>query len=78
MSLFDQIGGQQMNPMQMLGQLRSNPAAVLQQAGLNIPAGVTNPQQIVQHLIQSGQVGQGRLMQAQQMASRMFPSARRR
>lgn len=77
MSLFDQIG-QQMNPMQMLGQLRSNPAAVLQQAGLNIPAGVTNPQQIVQHLIQSGQVGQGRLMQAQQMASRMFPSARRR
>ena len=80
MSLFDQLGGRQpqMNPMQMLGQLRSNPASVLQQAGLNIPAGMNNPQQIVQHLLQSGQVGQGRLMQAQQMASQMLPPARRR
>lgn len=66
MSLFDQIG-QQQNPMQMLQQIRQNPAAILQRAGLNIPAGMTDPQQIIQHLMQSGQVSQQRYQQAMQM-----------
>ena len=71
MSLFDNLGMQQpMNPIQMLGQLRQNPAGVLKQAGFNIPSGINNPQQIVNYLLQSGQVGQGRLAKAQQMASR--------
>lgn len=66
MSLFDQLG-QQQNPMQMLQQIRQNPAAILQRAGLNIPAGMTDPQQIIQHLMQSGQVSQQRYQQAMQM-----------
>ena len=66
MGLFDQLG-QQQNPMQMLQQIRQNPAAILQRAGLNIPAGMSDPQQIIQHLMQSGQVSQKRYQQAMQM-----------
>jgi len=70
MSIFQQLGQtpQQGNPMQMLSQLRSNPAGMLRQAGYNIPDGMNNPQQIVNHLLNSGQVNQGRLNMVQQMA----------
>lgn len=71
MGMFDQLGkGQQVqqNPMQMLSQLRSNPAGMLRQAGYNIPDGMNNPQQIVNHLLNSGQVKNSRLNMAQQMA----------
>lgn len=72
MSLFDNLGNKNapQNPMQMLQQLRSNPVSVLQQAGYNIPAGMNNPQQIIQHLLQSGQVSQNKFAQAQQMAAK--------
>lgn len=73
MGMFDQLGkGQQVqqSPMQMLSQLRSNPAGMLRQAGFNVPDGMNNPQQIINHLLQSGQVNQGRLNMAQQMAQR--------
>lgn len=71
MSIFQQLGQtpqQGGNPMQMLSQLRSNPVGMLKQAGYNIPDGMTNPQQIVNHLLNSGQVNNGRLNMAQQMA----------
>lgn len=72
MSVFDQLGNQpaktQQNPVQMLSQLRQDPAGMLRQAGYSIPAGMTNPQQMVQHLVTSGQVGRDRLTLAQQMA----------
>lgn len=71
MSLFDQLGGgsspQQMNPMQMMQKIKSDPAGVLRQRGLNIPGGLNDPQQIVNHLIQSGQIPQNRLTWAMQM-----------
>ena len=72
MSLFDSLGGQQpmANPMQLVQQLRANPAAMLKQRGLNIPAGMNDPQQIIQHLVQSGQVPNARLQQAMQMLGR--------
>lgn len=67
--------GQQQAPQvaaqQAMAQLRSNPAGVLGQIGLNIPADMTDPQQIVQHLMQSGQVPQGRFAQAMQMMGQM-------
>ena len=69
MSIYDSIG-QQMNPMQMIQQLRSNPAAMLKQRGLNIPAGMNDPQQIIQHLVSSGQVPQARLQQVMSMIGR--------
>ncbi len=68
MSIYDSLG--QPNPMQALQQLRQNPAAMLRQKGLNIPDGMMNPQQIVQHLVQSGQVSNGRLQQVMQMVGR--------
>lgn len=73
MSLFDKLGSapqQPMTPMQRLQALKQNPSSVLQQAGFNIPQGMNNPQQIIQHLIQSGQVPQNRYSQVLQMLGR--------
>lgn len=63
--LFDQIGAQQDAPQmgQLVQQIKSNPAAMLQQRGFNIPSGMNNPQQIINHLISSGQVSQSRYAQ---------------
>lgn len=71
MSLFDTLGNTTGNPLAMLQQLRQNPAMMLRQAGYNVPANITNPQQIVNHLLQTGQISQGRLAQAQQMMRTM-------
>ena len=57
-----------MNPMQLLSQLKSNPMALLRQAGFNVPQNISDPQAILQHLMNSGQVSQAQLNQAQQMA----------
>ena len=70
MSIFDSLGQQQMNPMQMMSQLRNNPAAMLKQRGLNVPAGMNNPQQIIQHLLNSGQITNSKLQMAIQMLGR--------
>lgn len=69
MSLFDKLGAQA-SPMQMLNQLRSNPAAILRQRGLNVPDGMTDPQAIINHLLQSGQISNSRLQMAQRMMRR--------
>lgn len=61
-------GSGNMNPMQLLSQLRSNPLGVLQRAGFNVPGNVNDPQGIIQHLMNTGQITQGQLNQAQQMA----------
>lgn len=76
MSIFQSLGQRQtspmqMNPMQMLQQLQHNPGDFLRQAGLNVPAGMNDPQQIISHLMQSGQVSQGRYQQAIQMMQGM-------
>lgn len=73
MSIYDQLGNKPtpMNPMQMLSQIKQNPSAVLKQAGLSIPQGMNNPQQIIGHLLQTGQIPQNRYQQAMQMMSRM-------
>ena len=65
---FNALGGGNMNPMQMLAQLRSNPLGMLRQAGFNIPDNINNPQAIIQHLMNSGQLSQNQVNQAQQMA----------
>lgn len=73
MGLFNDLGNNQQqqtaqNPMQMLSQLKQHPAEMLRQAGYNIPDNLNNPQQIINHLLNSGQVNQGRVNMAQQMA----------
>ena len=72
MSVFDSLGNQtqRMTPQQAMQQLRADPAGILKQAGMNIPAGMNDPRQIVNHLLQSGQLPQNRLTQIMQMMSR--------
>jgi len=65
---FNALGG--MTPLSMLSQIRSNPLGVLRQAGYNVPDGVNSPQQIIQHLMNSGQISQQQLSNAQTMAQR--------
>ena len=74
MSLFDGLGQPQftrMNPMQIMQQLRSNPSVILKQVGLDVPEGMSDPHQIVNHLLQSGQIPQARYQQAMQTYGRM-------
>ena len=71
MSIFHSLGQRQMNPMQMLQQLQNDPGNFLRQAGLNVPDGMNNPQEIINHLMQSGQVSNGRYQQALQMMQGM-------
>ena len=59
----------QMNPMQMLQQLRQNPVQVLRQAGLNVPDNLNDPNQIIQHLMNSGQVSQLQYTRARELAN---------
>lgn len=58
---------QQNNPMQMIQQIRSNPYQFLLNKGLNIPQTMSNPQDIVNHLMKSGQVSQQQYNNAVQM-----------
>lgn len=71
MSIFNSLGGgnqqQHITPQQAMSELQADPVGVLKNLGLNIPAGMNNPQQIVQHLFQSGQVPQNKINQAMQM-----------
>lgn len=57
------------NFAQMWAQFQQNPMGMLAQK-FNIPQGIQNPQDIVQHLLNSGQVTQAQVNQAMQMRSR--------
>lgn len=66
--IYQQMNGNRMNPMQMIQQIKSNPAAFLRHIGANVPANLTDPNAIIQHLLNSGQVSQQRYEQARRMA----------
>ena len=78
MSIFDSLGaraqqGQQMNQQTMqteIGSLKADPGKYLQGHGFSIPAGMTDPKQITQHLLRTGQVGSPRLQQVMRMLGR--------
>ena len=55
-----------MNVMQMYQQFRQNPMAMLNQR-YNIPQNLTNPNEIIQHLLNTGQVTQSQVNQAMSM-----------
>lgn len=63
------LGVPGMNPMQMLQRLQQNPMQMLRDMGLSIPADMTDPNSIIQYLMNSGQVSQQRYDQARQMAA---------
>ena len=59
------------NLMQMLSQIRTNPMQFLLQNKLNVPQNMVNdPNQIINHLLQTGQVNQQQVNNAYQMAQR--------
>lgn len=73
MSIFANLGGnqpqaaQRPDMQQLLAQLKADPAGTMKKAGLSIPAGMNNPQQIINHLLQSGQIGNQRLQAVYQL-----------
>lgn len=58
--------GNPMQIMQMYQQFRQNPMAMLSQK-FNIPQNINNPQDIIQHLLNTNQVSQAQVNQAVQM-----------
>lgn len=54
----------------MLQQLKANPLQFLMQRRMNIPQGVNDPNAILNHLVQTGQVSQEQVNRAYQMAQR--------
>lgn len=77
MSIFESLG-QRGQPQQMdqramqaeLGSIKADPGKYLKGHGFNIPAGMTDPKQITQHLLRTGQVGSPRLQQVMRMLGR--------
>jgi hypothetical protein len=70
MGIFDSIGDQQQQQVDMrqeIGNIKSNPGSYLKGRGFNIPDGMSDPKQITQYLLQSGQVGGNRLQQVMRM-----------
>lgn len=76
MGLFDRLGGQQTQQItpdmmrQEIGSIKANPGQYLSGRGFTIPNGMTDPKQITQHLLQTGQIGGGRLQQVMRMIGR--------
>ena len=63
-----------MNPMQimsMLSQFKQNPMSILSQR-FNLPQNLNNPQDILNHLLSSGQINQQTVDQATQMKNQFF------
>ena len=68
MSLFDKVNGNQMN----IQQIKQNPIEAARQAGYQIPENLAgNPQAMVQHLIQTGQVSSPMMQRILPMIQRM-------
>lgn len=62
------------NIFNMLNELRANPVQFLLQRRLNIPQDFSGgPQEIVQHLLNTGQVTQEQINQVRQYMSRIHP-----
>lgn len=60
------------NIQQMLGQIKANPMQFLLQRKMNVPQNMMNdPQAIINHLVQTGQVNQNQINSAYQMAQQM-------
>ena len=73
MGIFDRLGQNQVSPQDMrteMGRIQQNPASYLKQRGFSIPAGMSDPKQITQHLLRTGQVGNSRLQMVMRMLGR--------
>lgn len=72
--MFDALGNnqKQITQQQQLQRLKSNPVDFLKRMGYNLPQGVDtrNPQSIINGLVQTGQIGNGRVQQLMRMIGR--------
>lgn len=68
--LYNAMGGGVPDIQQLLAQIKANPAQILAQR-FNIPQGVGDPNALLRHLVQSGQVSQAQVNAAYQQAQRM-------
>lgn len=55
------------NLLQLMGMLTQDPTKMLSQYGLNVPQNIKSPQDIIQHLLNTGQIDQGAVNSAMQM-----------
>ncbi len=68
--LFSALGSS--NIMSMLGQFKANPMQMLMQRRMNVPQGISNdPNAILNHLLQTGQISQQQINQAYQTAQKL-------
>lgn len=75
--MFEALGqkqpqNQQQTQQQALQEIKSNPAEYLKRMGYNLPQGVDtrNPNAIINGLVQTGQIGNGRVQQLMRMFGR--------
>lgn len=59
------------NLLNMFKQMKANPMAMLGQR-FNLPQSMSDPKEIVQHLLNSGQINQQQVDQAMQMKKQFF------
>lgn len=52
----------------MINQIKQNPMQFVAQRGFNLPQGMNDPNQIIEHLMKSGQITQQQYDRAVQMA----------
>lgn len=55
------------NMISMYQRFMQNPSQALMEARFNVPQGMSNPNDIIQHLLNTGQVSQSRVNQVMQM-----------
>lgn len=55
------------NMISMYQRFMQNPSQALMEAEFNVPQGMSNPNDIIQHLLNTGQVSQSRVNQVMQM-----------
>lgn len=87
MGLFDKLSGNgsaqgtqqtQITPDMMRAEvqkIQQNPAAYLAQYGFKVPDNIADPRQLTQYLLQTGQIGGGKLQQVLR-ALGMMPGGR--
>lgn len=68
--LFNQLQPQN-NMLSALNSLKSNPVQFLMQRKFNVPQGMSDPNAIIQHLLNTGQVSQAKYAQAQKMLTQL-------
>lgn len=62
------------NLIQAINTLKSNPAAFLGRMGVSIPQGMTDPNAILNQIVQSGRFSQDQINAAYQQAQQMLSS----